>query len=372
MELTRDTYQEYVHYFETKQDYDNKRNNNYSEPWLSLVEPTNEIDYNIAKEYKEPLTFEILSDGKISWLIHYDTNAGSDYKKTIYYKINDGEWISIRSATSASAPTISVVSGDTVQFRGNNTSYAATYGSNPSYSAYNYFSVSSQCKIKGNIMSLINSTNFANLTKLSSTYTFGYLFSNCTGLTDASELLLPATTLTNYCYLNMFRGCTSLTQAPELPATTLTQNCYASMFTGCNSLTTAPELPATTLAERCYIYMFSDCTSLVNGPSSIGTSATTMTATACTSMFQNCNSLTTAPELPATTLANYCYQYMFSNCSNLNYIKCLATDISATNCTNGWVGGVASSGTFVTPSSTSWSSKTGTDGIPTGWERVDV
>ncbi len=370
MEITRDTYQEYVHYFETKQDYDNKRNNNYYEPWLSLVEPTNEIDYNYPKEYKEPLTFEIQSDGKISWLIYYDTNAGSDYKKTIYYKINNGEWISIRSAKGPSAPSISVVSGDTVQFRGNNTSYGATYGSNPLYSAYNYFSVSCQCKIKGNIMSLINSTNFANLTKLSSTYTFYHLFNNCTGLTDASELLLPATTLTNYCYEYMFWGCTNLTAAPELPATTLAENCYSCMFTGCTSLTTAPELPATTLAKRCYISMFDGCTSLVNGPSSIGTSATTMAAIACGSMFKGCTSLTTAPALPAKTLANYCYQYMFENCASLNYIKCLAIDISADRCTNGWVSGVqTNSGTFVTPSSTSWS--TGTNGIPSGWERVN-
>ena len=54
------------------------------------------------------------------------------------------------------------------------------------------------------------------------------------------------------------------------------------------------------------------------------------------------------------------------NCESLNYIKCLATDISATNCTNGWVSGVAATGTFVKASSmTSWT--TGTSGIPTGW-----
>ena len=34
------------------------------------------------------------------------------------------------------------------------------------------------------------------------------------------------------------------------------------MFYGCTSLTTAPALPATTLAESCYECMFADCTSL--------------------------------------------------------------------------------------------------------------
>ena len=34
------------------------------------------------------------------------------------------------------------------------------------------------------------------------------------------------------------------------------------MFRGCTSLTTAPELPATTLADGCYYYMFRDCTKI--------------------------------------------------------------------------------------------------------------
>ena len=106
---------------------------------------------------------------------------------------------------------------------------------------------------------------------------------------------------------------------------------------GCRSLTTAPELPATTLANYCYW-----------------------------GMFMSCTSLTTAPALPATTLANFCYWGMFQRCTKLNYIKCLATDISATSCTSNWVSGVASTGTFVKASSmTSW--PTGAKGIPKGW-----
>lgn len=34
-------------------------------------------------------------------------------------------------------------------------------------------------------------------------------------------------------------------------------------------------------------------------------------------MFDGCSSLTTAPELPATTLANGCYRYMFRDCALL-------------------------------------------------------
>ena len=39
------------------------------------------------------------------------------------------------------------------------------------------------------------------------------------------------------------------------------------------------------------------------------------------SMFTKCTSLTTAPELPAPTLADHCYYNMFNLCGNLRYIK---------------------------------------------------
>ena len=60
------------------------------------------------------------------------------------------------------------------------------------------------------------------------------------------------TSVTYACFLGLFRGCTSLTTAPELPATTLNQYCYRDMFYNCSSLTTAPELPALTMAHYCY------------------------------------------------------------------------------------------------------------------------
>ena len=99
-------------------------------------------------------------------------------------------------------------------------------------------------------------------------------------------------------------------------------------------------LPATTLSEGCYYRMFGDCPNL-----------------------------TTAPVLPATTLAENCYSYMFRGGHSLNYIKCLATDISANNCTYRWVSGVSgvvASGTFVKAASMNdWT--TGREGIPEGW-----
>ena len=281
---------------------------------------------------KEPLTFNILSAGAINW-----TASDASIAKTIDYKLNNGEWISITSNTSSSAPAITVKASDKIQFRGNNTAYGE---STSSYSTFG--SSTAEFEVEGNIMSLIYGDEFKNNLTISSDDAFVSLFNNCKGLTSAENLVLPATTLTNMCYRTMFNGCTSLTKAPKLPATTLAGSCYSNMFNGCSSLTTAPELPVTTLAAYCYQGMFGGCTSL-----------------------------TVAPELPATTLVESCYSFMFNGCSSLNYIKCLAINISASDCIWNWVGGVAATGTFVkNPNMASW--RTGTSGIPTGWTVIDA
>ena len=379
----------YIRSFETVEEFNEERNNNYYEPWVSYTNEVSAVTYNKTEEEKlrTPLTFEIISDGNIKWIA-----PRSSFTRTIEYRKNDGEWTSITS--SIYGTNISVVSGDTVQFKGDN----ATYGSGNVFgdvTLWTHF-VDDSCfyKVKGNIMSLINSTGFSTATTLTSDYTFPGLFSYCSGLTDASELLLPATTLTKSCYDTMFVDCTSLTTAPELPAKTMTPGCYtgmflrctslttapelpattmassacSAMFWGCTSLTTAPELPATTLADYCYSGMFSYCTSLTQAPE---LPATTLAEGCYIEMFNYCTSLTEAPELPATTLANYCYSNMFEGCSNLNYIKCLATNISASYCTTYWVNGVASNGTFVkNPSMSSWT--TGSNGIPANWTVQDA
>lgn len=410
----------YIHLFETETEYGAARRNDYKEPWVSLTEANGEVNYN-KSEYEKllgtPLTFEIISGGYIVWA---KATTAFTLENTIQYSKNGGEWISITANKSAATSTnrITVVSGDIVQFRGDNNGYGSTS------TFYNTFGKSTaRFKISGNIMSLLNSTDFYTLTTLPSNNTFNRLFASCTGLTDASELKLPASTLTNrcysamfsgcknltnapklaattlaeYCYSQMFSGCTSLTQAPVLPATTLANYCYQSMFYDCSGLTQVPELPATTLAEYCYGNMFGFCTSLTGAQASLPATtlaygcyngmfsycsnltqapelpATTLGYDCYRGMFYGCSKLTRAPELPAVTLVANCYWNMFYGCGNLNYIKCLATDISATDCTYNWVYGVqTTSGTFVKPASTDWSSKTGNNGIPAGWAVQDA
>jgi hypothetical protein len=69
----------------------------------------------------------------------------------------------------------------------------------------------------------------------------------------------------DYCFANLFEGCTLLSSAPSLLATNLTYACCRYMFEDCTALTNAPALPATTLATECYNCMFKGCTALTSG-----------------------------------------------------------------------------------------------------------
>jgi hypothetical protein len=244
-----------------------------------------------------PLTLEALSDGTIK------VNSP---KSGMQYSLNGGE----KQAVTSEA--INVAAGNKVQFY-----CTGTYSGN--YLGTTIKDGTAQVKVYGNIMSLVNETGYASATTLTGNAFYG-LFTNNDKLTDASGLLLPATTLVIGCYYFMFRGCTSLTAAPALPATML--------------------------ANLCYAYMFYDCTSL-----------------------------TTAPTLPATTLVSNCYLQMFYGCSSLSSITCLATSgINSSSSTSGWMTNagknVTGTKTFTAASTATWPE--GDNGIPSTWTRVNV
>ena len=243
------------------------------------------------------LTFNVLTDGTICW------KAFGDLTKTISYRINGGSWTDITS-TSAGA-TINVYEDDVVEFKGANETYAT------SKSAYSGFEGGTATfDIEGNIHSLLYGDDFANNTALTnSTYQFCSLFKKAP-VVSAENLVLPATTLKDYC--------------------------YRALFSWCETLEEAPALPATTLATGCYWYMFEQC------------------------------AISSAPELNTTTLVKECYGHMFENCPNLNYIKCVATSgFDKSNCLLNWVLGVPSPGTFVNEPIPAWT--LGASGIPSGW-----
>ena len=143
------------------------------------------------------------------------------------------------------------------------------------------------------------------------------------------------------------------------------------MFQSCTSLTKAPVLPATTLADSCYYDMFGSCQSLTEAPE---LPAITLAPHCYNGILYNCVSLTKAPELPATTLAEDCYGYMFSGCSSLNEVRCkIPSSYSSSQISSyatDWLRNVSSTGTFYTNADANWPS--GASGIPTSWTRSNI
>ena len=144
------------------------------------------------------------------------------------------------------------------------------------------------------------------------------------------------------------------------------------MFCDCDGLTIAPELRATTLENYCYDAMFSNCDGLISAPK---LPATTLKNGCYQYMFALCTSLKIVPELPASTLVTDCYVFMFNGCTSLKYIKCLATNGYTYNgaYTKNWVQNVPTGGTFVRASNSNWDANTvGFDAIPIGWTIIDA
>ena len=250
-----------------------------------------------------PLTFEVLTNGTIK--VSFPRNG-------MKYSLNGGEKTAVPGGSESD---ISVKAGDIIEFYGNGSSYYNMGSDHTSIGG------TAEVKVYGNIMSLLSETNFATATTLTAEQTFRELFRSYSKLTDASGLLLPAMTLTNNCYYEMFYSCSGMTAAPA-------------------------ELPAETLASSCYYEMFSSC-----------------------------SKLTTAPVLPATSLVSNCYRSMFSYCYKLSSVTCLATSgIDSNNSTYSWMQSAGSQAagdkTFTADKTASWSEGSN-NGIPSGWTRVD-
>jgi hypothetical protein len=105
--------------------------------------------------------------------------------------------------------------------------------------------------------------------------------------------------------------------------------CFHQLFSHC-PLTQAPELPATSLKDYCYSFMFSHCEHLAKAPE---LPATEMAKACYYFMFANCVSLNEVPSiLPATQLADSCYAWMFESCRSLEKAPSLPATTMASFC----------------------------------------
>lgn len=212
------------------------------------------------------------------------------------------------SMIEADPTTLHLQSGDTVEFKGNKNGLGMAFFQNTLH--YNVY---------GNIESIHNGDDFVGKTDPVGIST-SFASSN---VVEAGNLILPATSLwvitpqsTGYVgYTAAFNNCRQLIAAPKLPATELVRTCYENMFSNCVSLTKAPDLPASVLT------------------------------------------------------ATSCYFEMFAGCINLNYVKCLATNLGDEYSLKKWLKGVSSTGTFVKKAGVEW--PTGASGIPNNWTVIE-
>lgn len=240
----------------------------------------------------------------------------------LQYSSDGSDWTNVSETSS-----FELAAGNSVMVRGKGSKYQNSDGTAP------LFTSSAPCYIYGDIMSLFCDGSYNKKTAFTSSNNNALqgAFKDLTNLDihPARPLLLSAQALAEYCYKQMFSG-SSITRAPEFTndvgafAPTVLKQACMEMFKGCTSLTAAPELRSTTVAQEGYYGMFSGCTAMLTPPSRLA--GTMSGSSACRQMFLGCSSLQYAPELPAMDIKANGYQEMFTGCTSLSE----APDLPAT------------------------------------------
>jgi len=339
---------------------------------ITEVRAMGELVWQKSTSIPDYLCFTALESGTFTLTI--PAAVTSDNLTYVEYSLDGRNWTRLTvDDTTQSLTTPTIQAGGKVYWRGSGIQYMTSDSrTNNYFIKTSYFSSSNRFDASGNIMSMLYAEDFEGKTAFPGTsnqyYNIGAMFQHCEFLVHAADLLLPATTLKHLCYTGMFYYCTMLVNAPSLPATVISNAnyCYRYMFQGCSSLITPPDLSHVTTTARSGLYaMFFDCSSLTTATLP---QASHLMQYCYYNMYRGCTSITSADLSSARTIDTHACENMFYGCSSLTYVKCLATDISATDCLTNWLSGVSSTGTFIQAEGVEW--PRGASGIPTGW--VDV
>ena len=204
-----------------------------------------------------PLTILPQDDGKITVTFNNGITLAGD----IHYTINDGQEQTIAKNTTG-AYDIQAKKGDVVQLYslnsalGGGSSSAARALTRAVDEGAKYINIrpSMKTEIFGNVMSLLKGKDgLEGATAIEAKNAFYGLFAGADKLVNNDErlLVLPATTLTEGCYDNMFSGCKGIEKAPVLPAPKLEKGCYQEMFFDCSKLNSVKCLATDISAEGC-------------------------------------------------------------------------------------------------------------------------
>lgn len=202
-------------------------------------------------------------------------------------------------------------------------------------------------------------------------------FKDCTSLRSGIDLRIRSFENATYCCKSIYEGCTNLVY-PGMILNTIdfSQNALDRAFRNCSSLkygvSTTGLTPSSynyqTLQAGAMYATYAGCTSLTGDVTYlIPRQLRSVNNEALYATFSGCTGITKAVlDMSDASGANG-MAYMFYNCSSLSELE-----VSFTSWPYGltdWVANVASSGTFIKPSSLS--ADYGNDKIPTGWTYQD-
>lgn len=293
---------------------------------------TESIDLSLYEN--QYLTTEALESGNI--VFNIPANITTSYITSISYRKNNGEWVTTNNSASNIDITVSVVSGDIIEWKGiipRSNNINGTSGN-----VAKFASNGASFNLYGNLLSLFWDDSFRGKKQFpwkanNSTFSMGasglFMESN---VVDASNFILPVLDLTyNYSnshqYAYMFKSCTSLLYAPStIAAENIGAYAYYQMFMGCTSMTTMPNMESIedTLGRCTYMQMFQGCSALQYGTDQT-IHMNTATHQMCQSMFQNCTSLVNAPNIEVYEFGEpvsdngtaMSFAQIFYGCSNL-------------------------------------------------------
>ena len=208
------------------------------------------------------------------------------------------------------------------------------------------FSVTENVELSGDISSLVN---FGDSLYAGEYGEFNQLFKDCTGITNAENLVLPHASAPKYSYAEMFKGCTNLQTAPQIFANNVGEEGCTEMFAGCTELKAAPDLYATVVGVNAFNGMFSGCSKLETAPTQLP--ANVVRDGSYAFMFKDCVLLKESPYIAATALDVRCFKEMFNGCSTLHeisigYKRNIVGSHVPLDAFTDWVAGVADTGNF--------------------------
>ena len=162
------------------------------------------------------------------------------------------------------------------------------------------------------------------------------MFADCVSLVNGPEFTISGSSAdeVQIC-MSMFKGCVSLRNIrADLPAVSLGEKSYYEMFSGCVSLEDCPDIGVTSLGSECMYRMFYGCKSLKTGPKALlakslpaGVNNIAISRMGVyQEMFSGCSSLETPPAIHATNLGSYCFAYMFKDCVALEALPAIPAD----------------------------------------------